>query len=95
MGQHWDQEPPLSPALKRYLAAFDRHLRAKSTIDRAVSRADMTDALNSAGIVPRDRPVRNRQGEGKKPRRCVDCGVPISFMAERCASHAQRRWRAA
>lgn len=83
-------EPPLSPGLKRYLAAFDRHLVGETVIDRTLGRADMRKELSVLGIESREgQRVPYRRGEGAA-NCCEDCGVAIGRRATRCQRHAQR-----
>lgn len=95
MRSGYTQEPPLSPGLKRYLAAFDRHLYAKTARASNVSRADMLAELSALGIKSHaGERVRYRRGEGPA-NCCVDCGVPIERRAKRCHRHDMIHRRAA
>lgn len=57
---------PLSPALKRYLAAFDAHLQAEGDAERTVTRAVMVERLFEAtGLRP---PSRGQRSHGQLAR---------------------------
>lgn len=81
-------EGPLSPALKRYLEAFDDHLRARTPDDHVLTRARMVTALADTGIRPPGYRDRVPNGVGRRQNRCEDCRTPISAKAKRCHSCA-------